>query len=229
MSYFNPFESLLAKAIREAAEKEAREKALINLLGLSNPFGSSPTILGDTRRKVFVSYHHDDDVEAKNFIKHWTETNKVFIPRMLGLSDEDDFIDSNDPEYVMSQVREKYLQDTSVTIVLIGSCTHSRRYIDWEIKTTLRQATDSLPSGLIAIILPLKGTRAHLPERLLDNWNDQNKECYARYYVAPTEVSQLKGWIEDAFQARTARAKYIKNSSDMMKYNAKCKVCGIVH
>jgi|GEM_PF-236709 len=229
MSYFNPYESLLAKAIREAAEKEAREKALINLLGLSNPSGLSPTILGDTRRKVFVSYHHGDEVEVKNFIKHWTETNKVFIPRMLGVSNDDDFIDSDDPDYVMSQIRDKYLQDTSVTLVLIGSCTHSRRYVDWEIKATLRQGANSLPSGLMAIILPSKGTNAHLPERLLDNWNSQHKECYARYYVAPTTVSQLKSCIEDAFQSRTVRAKYIKNSSDMMKYNAKCKVCGITH
>lgn len=229
MSYFNPYESPLAKAIREAAEKEAREKALINLFGLTNPSGLSPTILGDTRRKVFVSYHHGDEVEVKNFIKHWTETNKVFIPRMLGVSDEDDFIDSDDPDYVMSQIREKYLQDTSVTIVLVGSCTHSRRYVDWEIKATLRQASNSLPSGLIAIILPSKGTNAYLPPRLLDNWNSQHKECYARYYVAPTTATQLRGWVEDAFEARTSRAKYIKNSSEMMKYNTKCKVCGITH
>ena len=116
MSYFNPYESLLSKAIREAAEKEAREKALINLFGLPNSSGLSPTILGDARRKIFVSYHHGDEVEVKNFIKHWTETNKVFIPRMLGVGDDDDFIDSDDPDYVMSQIRDKYLQDTSVTL-----------------------------------------------------------------------------------------------------------------
>jgi hypothetical protein len=34
----------------------------------------------------------------------------------------------------MSEIRRKYLGNASVTIVLIGSCTHSRRYVDWEIK-----------------------------------------------------------------------------------------------
>jgi len=227
MSYFGPFESPLAKAIREASEKEAREKALINLLGLTNPLRLSPTILGDTRRKVFVSYHHGDEVEVKSFITHWTETNKVFIPRMLGVNDDDDFIDSDDTDYVMSQIREKYLQDTSVTLVLVGSCTHSRRYVDWEIKATLRQAANSLPSGLMAIVLPSKGTSAHLPGRLSDNWNSQHKECYVRYYVAPTTANQLKSWIEDAFQSRTGRAEYIKNSSDIMKYNNRPTIPGL--
>lgn len=230
MSYYNPYESPLARAIREAAEKEAREKALLrNLFALCNPAGLSPNILGDTRRKVFISYHHGNEEEVKDFIKHWTETNKVFIPRMLGVSDDDDFIDSDDPGYVMSQIREKYLQDTSVTIVFLGSCTHSRRYVDWEIKATLRQASNSLPSGLIAILLPSAGTSAHLPPRLSENWNRQNNECYARYYYAPSTASQLKSMIEDAFQARETRAKYINNSSDMKKYNAKCLYCGVTH
>lgn len=40
---------------------------------------------------------------------------------------------------------------------------------------------------------------------------------------------ELSNWIEDAFQARTARAHLILNSQDMMKYNAICKVHGATH
>jgi len=198
------------------------------LLLANNPFtqGLGQNIFGGIKRKVFISRYHGDEYEVQEFVEKW---KNVFTPRMIGVNDEDDFIDSDDPVYVMSQIRKKYLQDTSVTIVLIGSCTHSRRYVDWEIKASLRQTLGSLPNGLIGILLPSQGNSAYLPPRLQENWNSQNKDCYARYYAAPTTTSQLRNWIEDAFSARTLRAKYIKNSSDMMKYNSVCEVCGKTH
>lgn len=226
---FGYYETPLERAIREAIEREARRKSLLgNLLSSSNPFtqGLGQNILGITKRKVFISRYHGDENEVQEFVEKW---KSIFTPRMIGVSDEDDFIDSDDPAYVMSQIRKKYLQDTSVTIVLMGSCTHSRRYVDWEIKASLRQTLGSFPSGLIGILLPSQGNSAYLPPRFQENWNSQNKDCYARYYAAPTTAIQLRNWIEDAFSARTLRAKYIKNSSDMMKYNGVCKLCGETH
>jgi len=34
----------------------------------------------------------------------------------------------------MRRIREEKLQDSTVTIVLVGNCTNSRRYVDWKIK-----------------------------------------------------------------------------------------------
>lgn len=50
--------------------------------------------------------------------------------------DGDFDFDSNNPEYIMRRIREEKLHDSTVTIVLIGNCTHSRRYVDWEIKAS---------------------------------------------------------------------------------------------
>jgi len=229
MSFFGyPNESLLAKAIREAQEREAQKKALLgSLLASQSPY--SPVLLTPVKRKVFISYHHANEEEAENFIDEWTVKNKVFTPLALGVNDDDDFIESDDTDYVISQIRKKYLYTTSVTIVLIGSCTHSRRYVDWEIKASLRQEQFSLPNGLIGIVLSTQGGRAHLPPRFQDNWNSELKDCYARYHSAPTTASQLREWIEDAFNARTTRAKHIKNSVEIMKYNAVCKICRVTH
>ena len=44
----------------------------------------------------------------------------AFIPRVLGVSDEDEFIKSDDTRYIMDQMRERYLTDSKVTIVLNG-------------------------------------------------------------------------------------------------------------
>lgn len=176
------------------------------------------------RHKVFISHYKGDLKEVDNFIKQF---EKVFIPYILGANDNDDFIDSSNPEYVMTQIRKKYLLDTTVTIVLIGNCTHSRRYIDWELKSSLRQG-EYTPNGVIGILLPSAGGAAHLPPRLSVNWNRENN-CYARYFSYPSTPEQLAAWIDDAHNARKSRAHLIKNSQEMMKYNSKCKVCVITH
>ena len=237
---YPPFESPLERLLREAQRKKEEEDRRRNLLssllsGGAQQSSSSPwsTILGSgltqPKRNVFISYHHGDDTEVKTFVNKWADTEKVFTAKGLGLRFADDIIDSDDPEYVMAQIRKRYLQDSSVTIVLFGSCTHSRRYVDWEVKSSLRQSKESLPNGLIGIVLPSHGTNAYLAPRFEENWISGHVSCYARYYVAPQSASQLRGWIEDAFSARTTRSKLIVNYSDMMKYNGKCKTCGIVH
>lgn len=183
-------------------------------------------MLNFVRRKVFISHYKGDRNEVDDFV---TDFGHLFIPRVLGANDNDDFIDSTNTDYVMSQIRQKYLGDSTVTIVLIGSCTHSRRYVDWEIKSSLRQGEKYTPNGLLGILLPSMGTQGHLPQRFRENWTQDHIDCYARFKTYPGSDEQLLGWIEDAHQARTGRAKLIVNSRDMMKYNAKCNVCEVTH
>ena len=183
-----------------------------------------------TRRRVFISHYKGDRQEVDDFIDYFANQEQVFTPYVLGANDNDDFINSTNTDYVMSQIRKKYLLDTTVTIVLIGRCTHSRRYVDWEIKSSLTQG-QTAPNGLIGIVLPSQGNSAHLPPRIKENWESRELSCYARYlpYPSPSGSAELGGWIDDAYNARTARAHLIKNSQDMMKYNHKCEVCGITH
>ncbi|BCS54328.1 TIR domain-containing protein [Geobacter sp. SVR] len=185
-------------------------------------------MLNVTRRKVFISHYKGDRDEVDEFIDHFANRHRVFIPKVLGANDNDDFINSTDTDYVMRRIREKYLEDSTVTIILLGSCTHSRRYIDWEIKSSLRQGQYT-PNGLLGIVLPSRNNTAFLPPRLEENWNAEHRDCYAKYWSYPGSASQLSEWIEDAYLARTARAHLISNSKEMVKYNARCKMCGVTH
>jgi hypothetical protein len=180
------------------------------------------------KRKVFISFHQKDRIEVDAFIEQWATRHGVFIPKALGVSNNDDLINSTNPEYVMSQIRAKYLGDSTVTIVLIGSCTHSRRYVDWEIKASLRQGVTE-PNGLIGLLLPSCGKSAHLPPRFQENWRQGEQNCYARYRCFPQTADELGNWIEDAYSARTSRAHQITNTQDMMKYDGVCKICNIRH
>lgn len=181
-----------------------------------------------TKRKVFISHYKGDKDEIEAFIKKFATEENVFIPKVLGANDNDNFIDSTNTDYVMTQIKNKYLDDSTVTIVLVGSCTHGRRYVDWELKSSLRQGSYT-PNGVMGIILPSKGKNAYLPPRLEANWEKGHGNCYARYWIYPSSPKELHDWIEDAYDARTSRAHLIKNSQDMMKNNGKCNECQVTH
>ena len=161
------------------------------------------------RHKCFVSFHHADEDEVKKFLEDY---ESVFIPRVLGVSDEDEFVDSEDTDYVMDQIRDKYLTDSTVTIVLIGKCTWARRYVDWEVYSTLRNDKKNRRSGLVAITLPsVAGYAARrLPARVDDNVDKQ--AGYARWFQYPARLEGLRAIIDEAFAARTTKAPLIDNS-----------------
>ncbi len=188
------------------------------------------------KHKVFISYHHEDQDEVEQFIDDFGINGQVFIHRGLGLGMKDDIINSNDTDYVMRRIRELYLKDSTVTIVMIGKCTWARRYVDWEIQASLRSGDKVTPNGLMGIRLPsteAKGPSAMfsmfqppgptIPQRL--NWNLEITlfcDSYARVYPYPYSADQLAGWIDDAWVARTFRNYMIINPRERFKNNRTC-------
>jgi len=146
----------------------------------------------------------------------------VFIARALGVGMADDVINSDDTDYVMRRIRELYLKDSTVTIVLIGS-TWARRYVDWEIQSSLCHGEIVTPNGLLGIVLPSAGKKPIAPNRLKKNLKGEHSdEGYARWYWYPKWKNSLANWIEDAFEARTSRSPLIVNPRDRFKYNRNC-------
>jgi hypothetical protein len=175
-----------------------------------------------TRHKCFVSYHAEDTDEVVSFIEDF---GTEFIAQTIGVTDEDDFIDSDDTGYVMDQIRTKYLGKSTVTIVLVGKCTWARRYVDWEIYSSLRNSKHSTVNGLLAIELPSVAGKSELPARVTDNRShDANgvNTGYARYVAYPTNAASLRSSIGDAFAARTSRAHLIDNTRRRRQRSASC-------
>ncbi len=180
-----------------------------------------------TRKKVFVSHYHTHQQETDQFLRNFGD---VFIPKTVGALGNENYINSTNTDYIMQRIRSDYIGDSTVTIVLVGKCTHSRRYVDWEIKGSLRQGVDSLPNGLIGIQMPSGGGGFNPPERLAQNWNQENPTCYARCYRYPNSKDELRLWIEDAYAARRSRSQWIKNPHDsMFGYDRNCLACGYKH
>ncbi len=174
--------------------------------------------------RVFISYQHVDQEEVEDFIKKFDHQRNIFFYRALGFAN--DIINSNDTEYIMKRIRELYLKDSTVTIVMIGKCTWARKYVDWEIQASLRGVGSQLPNGLLGIILPSASRNPIYPERLNKNlpYNSNGKitDSYARVYNYPTRADSLNGWIEDAFNARTKRRLLIDNPRSRFAYNRTC-------
>jgi hypothetical protein len=168
------------------------------------------------RHKCFLSYHHADQQAVDAFIATFDDKHDVLITR--GIAMPDDVIDSEDPDYVMRRIRTLYLKDSTVTVVLVGACTWARKYVDWEVQASLRQPKDGLPNGLLAVLLDKKATEGRLPDRVKANV----ESGYARFAPYPKSAAVLWSWIDDAFDARTARASKIKNPRDQKKHNSPC-------
>jgi hypothetical protein len=175
-----------------------------------------------TRHKCFVSYHADDADEVEEFLENF---GHVFIPRVIGVSDDDDFIDSSDTDYVMDCIRETYLTDSTVTMVMVGACTWARRYVDWEIYSSLRNDSRNRRSGLLAITLPSVADIAgrELPARVSDNGSGTDgDEGYARWWKYPSSADAVRSRIETAFEYRTSRAHLVENSRTRRTANTSC-------
>ncbi|AFR46712.1 TIR domain-containing protein [Gordonia sp. KTR9] len=175
--------------------------------------------LDSTRHKCFVSYHAEDSSEVAEFIEQF---GTEFIAKTVGVTDEDDFIDSQDTDYVMNQIRTKYLGDSTVTIALMGKCTWARRYVDWEIYSSLRDSKLSKVNGLLAIQLPSGGD---LQARVEDNVSRNASGTdtgYARWFSYPATKTSLRAWISDAYDARTTRRDLINNTRPRRLRSASC-------
>lgn len=168
------------------------------------------------RHKVFVSYHQADEREVNKFI---TDFGSVFITKALGTNDRDDFIESDDTDYVMRRISELYLTDSTVTIVLVGKCTWSRKYVDWEVASSLRNDIRNKRNGLLAIQLPSAvRPAAKLPDRVSDNVDGERG--YARYWTYPASMSNLRNRIDIALAARDTLLPAV--ARDRRRINSAC-------
>jgi hypothetical protein len=191
---------------------------LLTRINESKAEGLRKSATSPVRHKVFISYHAVDAVEVVDFIEKYDD---VFIARAIGMEEDgSDIIDSTNVDYIRRTIREKYLKDSTVTMVLVGSCTWARKFVDWEIYSSLR--SNPSPNGLLAVQLPSTSTSTPAPTRLELNRPKSGNEGYANYYVTPTSAATLRSEIQSAFDARTTKPHLIKLGGDLRERNSSC-------
>lgn len=101
--------------------------------------------------KVFISYHHENDQWAKNKLLLWNYEEDIFIDRSV---DTGDVSDELTDEEIRVKIRDEYLRDSTVTILLVGQETRFRKHIDWELYSSMRNSPRNGKSGIIVVMLP---------------------------------------------------------------------------
>ena len=176
------------------------------------------------RHNVFISYYHEEDQRYKDRFVRMMGSNIVDKSVNLG-----EIIDNNLPtEAVLQRIREDYISQVSVTVVLIGRCIWQRKYVDWEIGASLRDTTANPRCGLLGVLLPnhpdfgREQYRAELiPPRLADNCWETNS--FASIYDWSDDVVQVRGWIHRAFlRRRRDRAPNIGRHPFGRNWNGDC-------
>ena len=101
--------------------------------------------------KVFVSYHHSNDQWYKDELVRRAEKDKIFIDASVDTGDISDHLKD---EEIRQKIRDEYLRDSTVTILLVGTETKLRKHVDWEIYSSMFDGLQNKKSGILVINLP---------------------------------------------------------------------------
>ena len=172
------------------------------------------------RRKVFVSFHDADSKWRRKF-------TKLMEGRIADYSVKggDISVKGRPREDILREIREDYIADATVTVVLIGCCTWRRRFVDWEIHASIRCTNANPRTGLLGIVLPChpeygKASKDEhlLPPRLADNLDGDHPFARVYDWPDPFKPSLVARWINKAFKDRkliipdSSRDLFAKNS-----------------
>lgn len=103
------------------------------------------------KHNVFISYHHANDQYYKEELMRLNEIHNIFIDFSVDTGDIDENLDDNT---IKQKIRDEYLKDSSVTILLVGTETKNRKHIDWELYSSMFDGTVNKKSGILVINLP---------------------------------------------------------------------------
>lgn len=157
--------------------------------------------------KIFVSYHHANDQAKADYLRTEYDENNTLLDRSL----DEAYEDMTDDE-ILEAIRTEHLKDSTVTIVLIGSETANRKWVDWEIYASLSPYGERSRNGLLGIYLP---TAEKAPARLQDNIDSG----YAVTMKWENISWQLDSKIDEAYNNRE-KYNLVRNSRKRRERNS---------
>jgi hypothetical protein len=104
------------------------------------------------RHKVFISCYYAEDHYYKEALENLAECTGIFIDQSVREYDIDDT--GLTSEQIRRIIRDYYIRDSSVTIVICGPETRRRKHVDWEIHATMYDSPVNHRGGLLVINTP---------------------------------------------------------------------------
>ena len=98
------------------------------------------------RHKVFVSYHHENDQIYREIFERWfSDVYDIMVSKSVEIGDINQNLKT---DTIRQKIRDEFLRDSTVTVVLIGAETWKRKHVDWEIGASIRDTKYNPRSGL---------------------------------------------------------------------------------
>jgi len=146
--------------------------------------------------KVFLSYHHDNDQYYKEQLLTLNSFHDIFLDYSVDTGDIDDDLDDSK---IRELIRDEYLRDSAVTILLVGTETKKRKHVDWEIYSSMYDGKVNKKSGILVVNLPTVnctyGTAPHAGEQErvypdITDWTsiDSRTGYESRYPYMPARI-----------------------------------------
>ena len=134
--------------------------------------------------KIFISHHHELNNKHREYIQSLVE--------QLGYTDitpdeKTKVDDSLSDEQIRQKIRDEYLKDVDVTIVVVGSDTKNRKFIDWEIYSTIMDYQENgktKPGGSIVVVNCCTDNNGEIKSWILD------KELVMKY----DGIKPIRSW-----------------------------------
>ena len=111
------------------------------------------------RHRVFISYYHKEDQDYKDYLLGMRYFNSdkwawesIFEDYSVHENEiEDEGLTS---EQIRRIIRDEYIKDATVLILLCGQNTKRRKHIDWEIHAAMYNSEVNPQMGIVVINLP---------------------------------------------------------------------------
>ena len=174
--------------------------------------------------RVFISYHHKNDQYSKESLLYMNILHNIFIDGSVDTGDvSDDLTDEN----IRQKIRDEYLKDTYVTILLVGTETYKRKHIDWELYSSMIDGKVNKKSGILIINLPSIGctyfTTSHSGEKDkiypgVTDWItiDKRTEYERRYPYMPARI--IDNLLKKEAKISVVNWSKIENNPDYLSF-----------
>jgi len=138
--------------------------------------------------KVFICYHHANDQVYKDDLIRMNQNYDIFVDRSVNTGDIDESLSD---QSIRTKIRDQYLKDSTVSILLVGTETKRRKHVDWELFSSMIDGSVNKKSGILVVNLPTINcdhfTAAHEGEKETiypeqNDWVSINREEYERRY-----------------------------------------------
>ena len=99
-----------------------------------------------------MSYYHEEDQQYRErFETLFSKYYDIMVSESVEIGDINPNLKT---ETIYQKIRDDYLRNSTVTVVLVGAHTWQRKFVDWEIGSSIRQTEYNSRSGLLGILLP---------------------------------------------------------------------------